>query len=83
MADPDKELEAALKAFQNQVDSCTAGLNKKHDEHWSEVDMLVSEIEKQIATMVKVGDDVKKLIRENHTIMAKHEKDLAALRKKV
>lgn len=83
MSEPDKETAAALASLQKQVDTCSANLNKKHDEHWAEVDMLVSEIEKQIATMVKVGDDVKKRIRENHAIMTKHEKDLAALRKKV
>jgi len=83
MPDPDKEQQQALAQLESRVNACTANLEKRHAEHWKEVELLVSELEKQAAEMTKVGENVKKLIRANDLIMKKHEKDLAALRKKV
>ena len=83
MTEPTKEQKAAFEQLQSRVSTCTANMDKRHAEHWSEVELLVSELEKQAAKMVQVGENVKKLIRANETIMKKHERDLVALRKKV
>ena len=43
MADPDKDQAAALEAFESQVNQCTADLETRHDEHWTEVETSLAD----------------------------------------